>query len=212
MHMAVATGPGIQLYEKKNAEWVSDHCCREEWRAVISLAWSPDQKSLVAGDQFGGVHVWDLSGESPQSRGSILPAGNVQRLTFAPDGRSMVVVGSDHQAALWNLEDSVPTRVEWSDFCDSGHLPSYSPDSQLVRVHEHVRDLATVATLPSEAISVMFGFSVDVWPSRKPWGTGNSGRHHVASKHGKDREDAPDFTDYMMRSPAAKTAVYPSAI
>jgi serine/threonine protein kinase len=159
MHVAVATGPGIQLYEKKNAEWVSDHALSGGMGAMISLAWSPDQKSLVAGDQCGGVHVWDLSGESPQSRGSILPAGNVQRLTFAPDGRSMVVVGSDHQAALWNLEDSVPTRVEWSDFCDSGHLPSYSPDSQLVRVHEHVRDLAT--TPPSNisiAVSVLSRF------------------------------------------------------
>jgi serine/threonine protein kinase len=210
--IAVAAGIDIQVYAQENTEWVRKHLLSGGMAAVISLAWSPDQKTLVAGDQFGGIHVWDLSGESPNSKAPNLPAGNVLGLAFAPDGESMIVMGSDHQAARWNLDSPVPSRVDWSVFCDAGHLPSYSPDSQLVRVHDHVWDQATVATLPSEAISVMFGFSVDVWPSRKPWGTGNSGRHHVASKHGKDREDAPDFTDYMMRSPAAKTAVYPSAI
>jgi len=158
--LAVAPGgSGIQLYAEENTQWVSKQLLTGAMPAVLSLAWSPDQKTLVAGDQFGGVHVWDLSVDPPKSRMPNLPASNVQSLTFAPNGKSMLVVGSDHQATHWNLDGTAPSRVNWNTFCDSGHLPSFSPDSKLARVHDHVWNLGTEPPVDiSDAVNVLTRF------------------------------------------------------
>ncbi len=157
--VAVAAGLGIQLYAEQDSEWEAKQLLTGGMAAVISLAWSPDQKTLAAGDQFGGVHLWDMSVNPPQLRSPHLPGSNIRSLTIAPNGKSMIVMGSDMLAVRWDLTGQKPTRNDWTTYCDPVHPAAYSPDSRLVRVHDHVWDMSQEPPARvSDSISVLSCF------------------------------------------------------
>ncbi len=132
--VAVAAGLGFQLYAREGAGWVKRHALSDGMAAVTSLAWSPDRKTIVAGDQFGGIHVWDVSMNPPRRRNPTLPANNVTHIAISPDGRSMIASGADIMTTAWKLEGAVPARLEWEAYGE-GRLSSFSHDSQLVQFY-----------------------------------------------------------------------------
>lgn len=175
----------------------------DSFGAVSALTVSPDNKTLIAGCIDGGIHVWDVSHEEPKSRSPKMPASNVQNLTFAPDGLSMMVQGIDNQAAIWKL-NSPPHRLEWNTFCDPAQIPSFSPDSKLVRVQDQVWNLGSeIPSNVSEPVNILTRFGshgniLNELDSRglcsRKWEITQRGRFTVGEPHLLWRSQQPDLT------------------
>ena len=158
-HLAVASGLGIQLYAQEESAWVSQRLLSEGMAAVLSLAWSPDQKTLVAGDQFGGVHIWDTSSNPPVKRNTTRPASNVVQVAISPDGHSLIASGADLMTTSWNLNGAAPVRLDWHSYGE-WQVSSFSHDSQLAQFCGRAWNLKTIPPSEiSEPISELSRFS-----------------------------------------------------
>lgn len=85
----LATGKQLQRLEQ------------EEASEVVSLAFSPDGKTLAAGGQNGSVQRWTGDAYTP---GELLHAhgGPVWALAFSPDGKTLASGGADHNIDEWD--------------------------------------------------------------------------------------------------------------
>ncbi|GGX42332.1 hypothetical protein GCM10010353_66900 [Streptomyces chryseus] len=78
----------------------------EHKNGVVTLAFSPDGKTLVSADQ--DVRLWNVTDRTrPQLRPKNILGhdDSVGAVSFSPDGRTLATVGADSQVLLWNLSD-----------------------------------------------------------------------------------------------------------
>jgi WD40 repeat protein len=80
---------------------------KETWLGAVgstiqSLAYSPDGRTLAAGDSFGGVTFWDLV--SRKKIGELIShQAQVSSQTFSPDGRTLAAGFSDGLVEWWDV-------------------------------------------------------------------------------------------------------------
>ncbi|SEB55871.1 WD40 repeat [Streptomyces sp. 1222.5] len=78
----------------------------EHKNGAVSLAFSPDSKTLVTADQ--DVRLWDVSNPGrPQARPKYLTghADSVEGIAFNKDGTVLASVGADAVVQIWNVAD-----------------------------------------------------------------------------------------------------------
>ncbi|CAN1213171.1 hypothetical protein TUMEXPCC7403_23400 [Tumidithrix helvetica PCC 7403] len=69
---------------------------------VISVAFSPDGKTIATGSWDNTVKLWNLEGKEIQSfKGH---SGSVISVAFSPDGKTIATGSGDNTVKLWNLE------------------------------------------------------------------------------------------------------------
>ena len=78
--------------------------------SVVALDFSPDGKTLAAGDEDGRLMLWD------RATGRQIQAWNdlhmrFEQLTFSPDGMEIAVGGTDGMIRLWNVQQTPATLV-----------------------------------------------------------------------------------------------------
>src|SRR5262249_42941919 len=68
------------------------------------LAFSPDGKLLLAGDDRGGVRLWPAELCAPRAEWQT-PGGAIRCMDFSPDGKLLATGGEDGKLRLWNVAD-----------------------------------------------------------------------------------------------------------
>ncbi len=87
---------------------------------MVAFAFRPDGERLAVGDAWGRIRQWDLT-TNPPRRLTDDPTGRRGiDLAFSPDGRHLLVCGSDHGVTLWSQENQKfvvrqTWPVEWGD-------------------------------------------------------------------------------------------------
>src|SRR5262249_31518850 len=71
---------------------------------ILSLAWSPDSRSLVLGCKDGTVRVWDREA-GKETRRFDWKIGEVSSVAFAPDGMTCGAGGEKGHIVIWDVED-----------------------------------------------------------------------------------------------------------
>lgn len=79
-------------------------------QAAYAVAWSPDGKYIVSGDEQARILMWDAKSgkmmkEFKRDRGH---TRGIQSISFAPDGKSFVSVGKDDAICVWATAGSHP--------------------------------------------------------------------------------------------------------
>ncbi|MFC1411953.1 hypothetical protein ACEZCY_22100 [Streptacidiphilus sp. N1-12] len=105
---------------------------------VVSVALTPDGRTLAAGGNSNSVRLWNLADPSrPVPLGAPLPvhADIVESVAFSPDGRLLAAGGNDGTIRLWNVAD--PARPVALGQPVTGHTSTvgsvaFSPDGRIL--------------------------------------------------------------------------------
>jgi WD40 repeat protein len=107
--------------------------------AVLGVAYSPDNRTVVTGGVDWTVRSWDVAGAKPKER--FPPWGHTRHIyaaDFAPDGKTLVTGAEDKAAHLWDLTRP-PARPRLTFKGDSSpvHALAYAPDGRTVAAGVH---------------------------------------------------------------------------
>lgn len=123
---------------------------------ILTLAFSPDGKSLVSGDQSGVGRVWAMS--TAQTVATLTNhAAWIGALSFSPDGKTLATASADQTVKLWSTESWEATttlrghefEVWWVMYSPDGRqLVTASRDGTLKVWDAHVGFRGRVVRLP----------------------------------------------------------------
>ena len=70
---------------------------------IESVAFSPDGKTLAAGDIDGTVQLWDVATRQPIRAPFTGHGGSVTSVAFSPDDKTLASGSFDRTVRLWNV-------------------------------------------------------------------------------------------------------------
>ena len=97
--LAVASAIGIWLYDTTTYQEVALFTGHTDW--VNSIAFSPDENTLVSGSRDGTMYLWDaITGKHKDTLTG--HRDEVNSVAFSPDSRTLVSASWDGTVRLWN--------------------------------------------------------------------------------------------------------------
>ncbi len=144
--------------------------------SVVSVAFSPDGKTIVTGSWDKTVKLWNLEGKEIQTfKGH---SSNVVSVAFSPDGKTIVTGSWDKTVKLWNLEGKeIQTLKGHSDSVSS---VAFSPDGKTIVTGSRDNTIK-LWNLEGKELQTLKGHSDSVWsvafsPDGKTIATGSGDR------------------------------------
>ncbi|KAF9121381.1 U3 snoRNP protein [Mortierella sp. GBA39] len=88
------------------SDWTSAFRSRDFSDAITSVAFSPDSKMLVFGDEFGVLRLWKYTATSIVTS---LPSTHaaISDIAFSPDGSRIATAGQDGTIGIWDAGSGV---------------------------------------------------------------------------------------------------------
>jgi WD40 repeat protein len=109
-----------------NAQMV-DCAFTQTFSSILSIAYSPDGRTLAASDSNGEIRLWDV-----QDGQCLLTCSGhtnwVRAIKFSPDGRSLASSSDDRSIKLWDLQDGTCLKTIGQGIHSLGC--SFSPDGR----------------------------------------------------------------------------------
>ena len=101
----------------------------EDYRNLVSLAFSPDGRTLATGMKDSTISLWDTETGARRTKLEGHENGWVFAVAYSPDGKRLASAGEDHRVIVWNAEG-----VREKEFCHSyvGSCLAFSPDGALL--------------------------------------------------------------------------------
>jgi WD40 repeat protein len=113
----------------------------------LTFAWTPDGRTVVAGDSHGSVSFLDGETLETVAPTRTLRGGWVMDLEVAPDGRLLASLGTDGSVVLWDTTGWTPLGQPVSDARHWGLL-AFSPDAGTLRSLHETGELVELSTDP----------------------------------------------------------------
>jgi WD40 repeat protein len=172
--------------------WQGAMCRGQEPKAVLkvehgsflAVAFSPDGRTLAAGDWDGSVKLWDVL--TSRRRATFRrwgdpssPRGQVYSIAFSPDGKLMAVGGWDGKVHVW---DSVTgtAKLTLPNGTQDVDAVTFCPDGRTILSHDGQGTITLWDITTRRGRKVRYGNAADIcWvafsPDRKAAALGKSG-------------------------------------
>jgi WD40 repeat protein len=113
---SLAAAGYIQGTDKRGAVMIWDIAGEQSARMfegqkepTSSVAFSPDGRTLAAGDGEGGLILWEVSSGRPRHRFAGHESG-IQALAFSPDGRTLAASSADAPVYAWDVAGNLEPK------------------------------------------------------------------------------------------------------
>jgi hypothetical protein len=130
-HLALGIGNGAVIYDTET--WREVRRLEGQPNVIVSVAWSPDGRTLAAGGQEGAVTLWDLSTGAIR-RTLEGHTAYVGAIAFSPDGRTLVTGSHDGSVRIWDPEEGRERRVLMAQGPAGALCAAYSRDGRRLAV------------------------------------------------------------------------------
>ena len=163
-------------------------------KGALSVAFSPDGKTLAVGDRNGRIYLWDAaSGQAIASLADPASKG-VNSVAFSPDGAALAAADANGFTYLWNVTSEQVNSVLADPVSKGADSVAFSPDGKTLAVGDlngrgYLWNVATghrAATLDAPAATgVAFAWRsvpmAERWPSATSAAAASCGMSPLAS-------------------------------
>jgi WD40 repeat protein len=96
-------------------------------KSVTTIYFSPNSRSLVAGDAYGSVRIWSI--RDGYSKELIDDAKNILSVTFSPDGRHIASADVHGWLRIWDARTGQLLDT-WEGHTQDALCVAFSPDGK----------------------------------------------------------------------------------
>ncbi len=123
--------------------------------AVLSLAVSPDGKSLASGDLYGSTLVWNVADRKLKFELPGTAGANIVGLAFSPDGK-LIATGNGKSVKLWDATNGQELKT-LSGHTDLIWSVAFSPDSKQLASGSHDKSVKVWDIAKGDEIKTLTG-------------------------------------------------------